>query len=108
MADAEWIENIRKIALQAVAAGNPCDLLPGTVTKTSPLEIQIDQKNVLYSEQILVTVSMTDHDQDMTIPEIGDVRVAVKNGLKVGEKVILFQERGAQRFLVLDRWQKGG
>lgn len=108
MADAEWIENIRKIALQAVAAGNPCDLLPGTVTKISPLEIRIDQKNVLHAEQILVPVSMTDHNRDMSIPGIGDVRVTVKNALKAGEEVILFQERGAQHFLVVDRWQKGG
>ena len=64
MANAEWIENIRKITLQAVEAGNPCDFLPGTVIKAAPLEIQIDQKNVLYAEQILVPVSMTDHDQE--------------------------------------------
>lgn len=107
MANAEWIENIRKIALQVVEAGNPCDFLPGTVTKAAPLEIQIDLKNVLHAEQIIVPVSMTDHDQDMSIPGIGDVRVTVKNGLKAGESVILFQERGAQHFLVVDRWQKG-
>lgn len=33
MADAEWIDNMRKIVLQAVEAGDPCDIVSGTVTK---------------------------------------------------------------------------
>ena len=40
MADAEWIDNMRKIVLQAVEAGDPCDIVSGTVTKTAPLEIR--------------------------------------------------------------------
>ena len=35
MADAEWIDNMRKIVLQAVEAGDPCDIVSGTVTKTA-------------------------------------------------------------------------
>lgn len=108
MADAEWIDNIRRIVMQAVEAGKPCDILPGTVTKPSPLEIQIDQKTFLYAEQIFVPMNLTNHTQDMEIPGVGNVSVTVKNALKAGEQVLLIQERGAQHYLVLDRWQKGG
>ncbi len=45
MADVEWIENIKRIVIQAIEAGDPCDVIPGTVIKENPMEIQIDQKN---------------------------------------------------------------
>ena len=31
MPDAQWIENMKRIMLQAVEAGDPCDFIPGTV-----------------------------------------------------------------------------
>lgn len=108
MADNDWIMNLRRIVLQAIEAENPCDILPGIVTKNAPLEIQIDQRNILNAEQILVPEAMTDHIQEMVIPGIGTVRATIKNALKAGDKVLLIQERGAQHYLVVDRWQKGG
>lgn len=44
----------------------------------------------------------------MVIPGIGTAGVTIKNALKAGDKVLLIQERGAQHYLVVDRWQKGG
>lgn len=108
MADAEWIENLKKIVRQAEEAGNPCDIIPGTVTKAAPLEIQIGTKTFLNAAQILLPLSMTDHMEEMSIPGIGAVKVTVKNALKAGEPVLLIQKRGGQQYLVIDRWQKGG
>ena len=47
---------------------------------------------------------LTDHVEQMSIPGVGDVAVAVKNALKAGEAVILVQKRGAQQYLVIDRY----
>lgn len=50
---------------------------------------------------------LTDHIQTMNIPGMGEVNVSVKNGLAAGDEVLLIQKRGGQRYLVVDRWQKG-
>lgn len=104
MADSEWIENIKRIVLQAMEAGQPCDVVTATVVKESPLEIQIDQKTTLYRSQLLLLESLKDHKEEMVIPGIGAVTVTVKGGLKAGEKVLLIQKRGAQQYVVLSRW----
>lgn len=108
MADTGWIENINKIALQAMEAGNPSDVVLGTVTKAAPLEIQIGPKTVLNARQLLLPRSMADYRQEMDIPGLGRVDATVRNSLKAGEKVLLIQKRGGQQFLVVDRWKEGG
>lgn len=50
------------------------------------------------------TTYLTDHVEQMSIPGVGDVAVTVKNALKGGEAVILVQKRGAQQYLVIDRY----
>ena len=37
MPDNQWIDNMKRIMLQAVEAGDPCDLLPGTVVSVSQI-----------------------------------------------------------------------
>lgn len=104
MPDAEWIDNIKKIVIKAVESGEPCNVLPGTVTGIVPLAIQIDQKITLTGPQLLLTRNVTDHIEQMSIPGIGNVSVTVKNGLKTGEKVMLIQKQGGQQYAVMDRW----
>lgn len=104
MADAAWIENIKKIVLQAVEAGDPCNLVSGVVISLSPPAVQLDQKNTIQGKQVLIPERLKDHTEQMVIPELGEVAVAVKTGLKTGERVILLQKKGGQQYLVLDRW----
>lgn len=104
MADAIWIENIKRIVLQAVEAGDPCDVIPGTVVSVSPVAVQIDQKTTVRGQQVLVSKHLTDHVEMMVIPKIGEVEVTVKSGLKAGEQVLLLQKRGGQQYVILDRW----
>jgi hypothetical protein len=104
MADAPWIENMKRIVLRAVEDGDPCDMVFGTVTKLSPLAIQIDQKTVLFGDQLLVPERLTDHVEQMSIPELGEVSVTVKSGLRSGQRVLLLQRRGGQQYAVIDRW----
>lgn len=102
--DNEWIESIKKIVLQAVEAGKPCNILFGTVEKLAPMTIRVDQKTVLEKRQLLVPHGLTDYTVQMVIPELGEVPVEVKNSLKAGERVILVQKPGAQEYLVADRY----
>lgn len=104
MADTEWIDNIKRIVRQAEASSGPCDVLPGTVEGISPLAVRIDQKLILTGPQLFLPESLTDHEVTMVLPEHGESRVMVKNALKAGDRVLLIQKRGAQQYLVLDRW----
>lgn len=103
MADAEWIENLRQITVKAVEAGDPCNIILGTVVSAAPLSVQIDQKTTLTGPQLLPTRAVMDYTREMSIPGVGTVTVTVKAGLKSGEPVILLQKRGGQQYVVLDR-----
>ena len=102
--DNEWIENLRNISRQAEEAAKPCNVLTGTVTGTPPVAVQIDQKITVTGSQLLIPWNLTDHVEQMSIPGVGDVAVTVKNALKGGESVILVQKRGAQQYLVVERY----
>lgn len=104
MANTEWIENMKKIVLQAMEAGDPCDVIPGVVTGEAPLTVQIDQKTILFNSQLLVPKRLTDHTETMVLPEAGEVNVTVKGELKAGEKVLMIQKKGGQQYLIIDRW----
>jgi hypothetical protein len=104
MADAAWVENMKRIVLKAMEEGDPCDIVPGTVTKVSPLSVQIDQKNTITGDQILVPEHLTDHVEQMSIPGMGEVSVTVKGGLRSGQRVLMLQKRGGQQYAVVDRW----
>lgn len=103
MADAEWVENIKKIVLQAMEAGDPCNVVTGLVLSAEPLSVQIDQKITVMSTRLIVPEHLTDHPVEMLIPETGKVIVQVKNGLRAGDAVLLLQKRGGQEYLVLGR-----
>lgn len=100
----EWIENLRSISIQAVEAGRPADVCQGTVTSARPLMVQLDQKTTLNASQLLVPQHLTDHAVQMVLPELGEAAVAVKSGLKVGDKVLMIQKKGAQQYLVVGRY----
>ncbi len=104
MSDAPWIENMKQIVLRAMEEGDPCDIVPGTVTKISPLSVQMDQKTTLSGDQILVPEHLTDHAEEMSIPGIGEVSVIVKGSLKPGQRVLMLQKRGGQQYTIIGRW----
>ncbi|MBE5987986.1 MAG: DUF2577 domain-containing protein [Paenibacillaceae bacterium] len=104
MADVEWIENIKRIVMQAVEAGDPCDVITASVLNTDPLEIRIDQKTILSKGQIILPEQFTDHLSVMEIPGLGEMAVTVKAGLKNGDRLLLIQKRGGQQYVVAGRW----
>lgn len=78
------IQIIKKAAIEAVEASNPTKVLYGTVMDTSP-SIKVEQKFTIPKEFIVLTK-----------------RIA-EEGLEVGDNVILLQEQGGQKYIVLDK-----
>ncbi|MES1045285.1 DUF2577 domain-containing protein [Heyndrickxia oleronia] len=91
-----------QIALNAVENSKPAAILFGTVIGTSPLRIDIELKDPLEYEDVILTANVVDHDVDMTVDGIRR-KYTVHYGLKTGEKVTLIRQQGGQKYVVLDR-----
>lgn len=104
MPDNQWIDNMKRIMLQAVEAVIPVTFFPARWCRSPQPLCRIMQKTTVKGGQVLVPQRLTDHTETMVIPELGEVSVMVKSGLKPGEQVLLLQKKGGQQYLVLDRW----
>ena len=96
------IQIIKQAAVEAVEASGPMRTMYGTVVSSSPVRIRIDQKYTISSPFIVLTRGVTDYDTKMEVDGV-EQDVKIKNGLKSGDRVILMQEQGGQRYIVLDK-----
>lgn len=96
------IQIIKQAAIEAVEASNPTRLLYGTVVTSSPLSIKIDQKFTLPSDFLILTKNVMKYKTVLLIDGT-QKEVTVDNSLKVGNKVVLMQEQGGQKYIVLDK-----
>lgn len=109
------VELIQQISAETQRAGQPTDLVYGTVKSTSPISIMIDQKVTLTSEFLILTKSVTKHQVDMeftcdTEDSTGHKhkinfksKATINNALKTGDKVIMIKQAGGQSYIVLDK-----
>lgn len=77
----------------------------------------MEQRLTLSGEMLVCTSNVSDYSVELDVnwqtgsggdpshshAVIGKKTATVKNGLKIGEKVILLRMQGGQRFLILDR-----
>ena len=63
----DLLNSIKKAAQEAVDASKPVAVLFGKVLNTSPLEINVEQKMILHSAQLILTRSVTDYTTDVTV-----------------------------------------
>lgn len=125
MADmAAFMNAMKRQAVNAVEAAGPVNILYGTVIGVAPVRIQVDQETVLQPGELVLSRNVTDYTAEVTVewetketsggsgeasfsPHShslsGRKRITVHHGLKAGEKVVLIQMKGGQRFVVLDR-----
>lgn len=126
----ELAQLIQTLSLNAIEQGKPMNVFFGTVEKTEPLEIRIDQKQLIKSGYLILTNAVRDYKTKFTFdnPNIKQVyttwdmsessestenkitfkekiqhEVTIYNGLNKGDKVLLLRVQGGQKFIVLDR-----
>lgn len=114
----DLIQIIKKAAIEAVQAANPCSIMFGVVTKTNPLNITIESRLTLDESFLILTsaVSTFSVDVDVSVSTSNSISVPVHNhtvsgrktitvhlGLSIGESVMLMQVQGGQKYVVLDR-----
>lgn len=64
---ASLTELIKQAAIEAVGASNPTAFYFGTVTSTSPLIINVEQKMDLTEEFLILTRAVKDYEVEMTV-----------------------------------------
>ncbi|MBS6396666.1 MAG: DUF2577 domain-containing protein [Clostridiales bacterium] len=120
----ELLQVVKRAATEAVAAGKPSGIYFGKVVSTEPLQISVEQKMILGTAQLVLTRNVTDYETAITAEwETGETSggsgeeafevhkhvisgiklVTIHNGLSKGDEVILAQQQGGQKYIVLDK-----
>lgn len=109
------VEIIKQAALEANEATKPMAIVFGTVISEKPLQIDIELKQPLDEDFLILTNAVMNYNVSMSVSHqtessdghthnyLGTKAFKVLNGLKKGEKVILLRVQGGQKYIVLDR-----
>lgn len=128
MANQSLIEALKQIGVEAVNAGNPTSIIYGNVISEEPLEIQINEKMILDKSFLVLTKNVQDYEVEFDIDFEGEGTIVInggneeplnklmytkgkakiRNALKKGDKVVMIQVQGGQKFVVLDKLEKAG
>lgn len=103
---------IKQAAMAAYEAGGPVAIMFGSVTKTNPLEVNVDQRFTLDADFLIVPESLVKYEIDVkhthsysggTTGEALPDKLLIRRGLEVGDKLIMLRMQGGQRYLILDK-----
>lgn len=113
------VDLIKTTAIKAVASTNPVNILFGTVSQVTPLEIEVHQKLKLTEEFLVLTERVTRYEVDLehdhaytdngtqgtTGKALANLltKSPVRTGLKKGDKVVLMRVQGGQKFVITDK-----
>lgn len=89
---------IKQASMGAYNASNPVAVMFGTVTKTSPLEVNVEQRFTLTRDFLVLTERLTEYRTTVDGNEI-----IIRRGLQAGDKVLLLRIQGGQQYVVWDR-----
>ena len=114
---------LRKMIAQTVDGMSLSNFVLGVVASESPLQIEVGG-NTLDSDFLILSDNVRDYAVDIEVNHVtenraggggyaeyeshnhdyrGRKKIIVYNGLKVGEKVVMFQQAGGQLFYVANR-----
>ncbi|RRJ62396.1 DUF2577 domain-containing protein [Paenibacillus oralis] len=107
---------IKQMSVGANDASKPVNVLYGTVTKINPLEVNVDQRFTLDEDFLVVTERLSRYEVDLkhnhtyindgSQSNTGDAlpdKIVIREGLKVGDKVLLLRVQGGQQYVVWDK-----
>lgn len=105
-------DTIKRLGAGAVNSSNPVTVMFGTVTKLNPLEVNVDQRFTLDEDFLIVTERLTRYEIDLKhkhttgSEDTGEAltdKVVIREGLKVGDAVMLLRVQGGLKYVVWDR-----
>jgi len=92
------LDMIKEAGIKAVEAGNPVHVLYATVSGIHPLQVNVDQRFTLTEDFLIVPERMTEYKAVLR-----DEEIIIRQGLQVGDTVLLLRMQGGQQYVVLDR-----
>lgn len=114
----------KEIATNTIDSAVPVSILIGSVTQVNPLVISLGANLPIPEDRIVLTKNTCEWTMEMSVDHItenrsggggyaefashnheykGRKKYLVHNQLQVGDKVLLIQETGGQRYIALDR-----
>ncbi|MEL4861030.1 DUF2577 domain-containing protein [Pseudoflavonifractor phocaeensis] len=96
------VELVKQAALEGMEAAKPVNLIFGVVTATTPLEVHVDQKTILYSDSLVLTRNVTNYSLLANVGGAGQTMLIYK-ALKAGDRVLLARVQGGRKYVILDR-----
>ncbi|MCU0155682.1 MULTISPECIES: DUF2577 domain-containing protein [Bacillus] len=88
-------EAIKRLAVNAVDAQSPTDLILGDVVSVSPLSVRLNENDkLIISEELLIWPARLDEGEDDELEE--------------GDSVMVLAMTGGQTFYILDKVVGGG
>lgn len=106
---AEFLQLVKKAAVDAVEATKPVKIYFGRVVQMKPLQVQVEQKLTVGGSHLVLAQSLTEHKLSLTGKKladgtsIGELEITVQNRLAVGDGVILVRQQGGQKYVVVDK-----
>lgn len=129
----DMLNIMKKAAMEAFKASKPTAVVEGKVISTKPLKINVSQMQTLDSTFLVLCEAVKDHEVEVTVdwntenhththkitdtytgggsasdnthkhPITGKKKVKVHSGLKKGDRVLMIQAEGGQKFYVVGR-----
>ena len=97
----ELVGVIQQIVQNTVRAMKPADMATGTIVSISPLSVQPDIHMPPLPEKALI---LTDTVRERTVDvQGGEGKVAVREGLRPGDKVLMLRVQNGQKYLILSK-----
>lgn len=97
------VKMINQSAKNTYNSMKPVEVLYGTVSSVSPINVTIDQKTTFTEEQLVLTRNVSNYSIELTEESTGTKTYQINNALQEGEKVLLLRVQGGQDYLVCDR-----
>lgn len=126
MTGSHFIEAMKKSAIEAIRAENPTSIVYGKVISDIPLQVQVNGKLNLDEEFLVLTKNVSDYEVEIDLKFEGkgsilsgqdkeilkelsmeSAKIKVKNALKINDEVVLIQMQGGQKYVILDKMERG-
>jgi len=95
------IDVVKRVAQQTNEASTPMMIMYGIVEAVNPIRILVDNRFRIEGDMVIIPKELIIRTEDLahnhTVPQ------NTREGIKVGDKVILLRNYGGQEFLVLGR-----
>ncbi|MBQ3111081.1 MAG: DUF2577 family protein [Clostridia bacterium] len=94
-------EAIKKCSMDAFDASVPCEVVLGTVTKTSPVEVVVGDMKIP-GEILCVPEHLVYREENISLG-IYDRTIVINKGLKVGDEVIVMRKSGGGLYALIGK-----